>query len=586
MPMMQPSAIGQPSFFYYNPDPSNDHRQHGHFSQHPSAGHEDVMVQKTHQYYHPGMMMMQNPHMYPRVHHRPVLASPQPMQQRIGVLASSEHASLSLNTQCSTPGMKVNPATPALSAASGSSSSPSTCSIMPTPATGSFLGSNIIEGVKEGCEGDVNNEILAGGDFTRTCSPPLTPVFIHPPSLTASQATDLLSINSCPSLSPSPSPGPQSVTSDTGTNFCNPRNLLVNSTQSAQLVLDNFPPLPTLCSGDDEEHKLILGGEYSITKPDLYMPKTFESTFHGLSNLDSLSDLDSDNEFLTDLTRFENPYFASNKRRKLELVPSEDDSLLSDDSFDDFGETEQFASAGLMSPPESDMSPTEPDIKAKVPKKSRSPPKRTTKKTPGRAVTAESESTATHTVDTNDASENKGSSVQGSAAGSTDDNTATPHTPASTTSGNPTARRGRKQSLTDDPSKQFVCTLCSRRFRRQEHLKRHYRSLHTHDKPFKCAECGKQFSRSDNLSQHARTHGSGAITLGVLEEGELPPHENGEGVDQTEALGNRLFDAAVAAAGQSSSSSSASSVGSQRDSTSPTPSTEAAKTMKKRKRED
>ena len=32
-----------------------------------------------------------------------------------------------------------------------------------------------IEGVKEGCEGDVQSEILAGGDWTRCCSPPLTP---------------------------------------------------------------------------------------------------------------------------------------------------------------------------------------------------------------------------------------------------------------------------------------------------------------------------------------------------------------------------------------------------------------------------
>lgn len=85
----------------------------------------------------------------------------------------------------------------------------------------------------------------------------------------------------------------------------------------------------------------------------------------------------------------------------------------------------------------------------------------------------------------------------------------------------PVVRRGRKQSLTDDPSKTFVCNLCSRRFRRQEHLKRHYRSLHTQDKPFSCGECGKKFSRSDNLSQHARTHGSGAIVMGLLEEGEV-----------------------------------------------------------------
>lgn len=85
----------------------------------------------------------------------------------------------------------------------------------------------------------------------------------------------------------------------------------------------------------------------------------------------------------------------------------------------------------------------------------------------------------------------------------------------------PVVRRGRKQSLTDDPSKTFVCNLCSRRFRRQEHLKRHYRSLHTQDKPFSCGECGKKFSRSDNLSQHARTHGSGAVVIGLLEDGEI-----------------------------------------------------------------
>jgi DNA-directed RNA polymerase subunit RPC12/RpoP len=70
--------------------------------------------------------------------------------------------------------------------------------------------------------------------------------------------------------------------------------------------------------------------------------------------------------------------------------------------------------------------------------------------------------------------------------------------------------------LTEDPSKTFVCTLCSRRFRRQEHLKRHYRSLHTHDKPFECTDCGKKFSRSDNLSQHQRTHGAGTMVMGVL----------------------------------------------------------------------
>jgi len=105
-------------------------------------------------------------------------------------------------------------------------------------------------------------------------------------------------------------------------------------------------------------------------------------------------------------------------------------------------------------------------------------------------------------------------------------------------------RRGRKQSLTDDPSKTFACQLCSRRFRRQEHLKRHYRSLHTGEKPFECQDCGKKFSRSDNLAQHQRTHGSGSIVMGVLDTSVIPvaqshfPHD-------VQTMGAILYDAAL-----------------------------------------
>lgn len=67
-------------------------------------------------------------------------------------------------------------------------------------------------------------------------------------------------------------------------------------------------------------------------------------------------------------------------------------------------------------------------------------------------------------------------------------------------------RRGRKPTLEYDPAKQFVCSYCRRRFKRQEHLKRHVRSLHTNEKPYDCELCGKKFSRTDNLAQHVRTH--------------------------------------------------------------------------------
>ncbi|TQS31790.1 hypothetical protein Golomagni_07917, partial [Golovinomyces magnicellulatus] len=130
-----------------------------------------------------------------------------------------------------------------------------------------------------------------------------------------------------------------------------------------------------------------------------------------------------------------------------------------------------------------------------------------------------------------------------------------------TPSGSATTRRGRKQSLTDDPSKTFVCELCNRRFRRQEHLKRHYRSLHTHDKPFECNECGKKFSRSDNLAQHARTHGSGAIVMNLIEEGgEMPNYDANPmpppGTEDYQHYGKVLFQIASEVPGSGSDQSS------------------------------
>jgi hypothetical protein len=75
------------------------------------------------------------------------------------------------------------------------------------------------------------------------------------------------------------------------------------------------------------------------------------------------------------------------------------------------------------------------------------------------------------------------------------------HLASSTLSG---AHCDRQLPLNKSQSTVFTCSLCSRRFNRQEHLKRHCQSLHTHDKPFKCDTCDKRFSRSDNLAQHRR----------------------------------------------------------------------------------
>lgn len=89
--------------------------------------------------------------------------------------------------------------------------------------------------------------------------------------------------------------------------------------------------------------------------------------------------------------------------------------------------------------------------------------------------------------------------------------------------------RGRKENKAADMldlSKIFLCTHCTRRFKRQEHLKRHFRSLHTFDKPYDCHICHKKFSRSDNLNQHLKIH--------KLEEEELARREGlgGDGTEQ------------------------------------------------------
>ncbi|EGW33944.1 uncharacterized protein SPAPADRAFT_59332 [Spathaspora passalidarum NRRL Y-27907] len=69
--------------------------------------------------------------------------------------------------------------------------------------------------------------------------------------------------------------------------------------------------------------------------------------------------------------------------------------------------------------------------------------------------------------------------------------------------------RGRKENKEADmvdETKIYLCNYCSRRFKRHEHLKRHFRSLHTFEKPYDCSICHKKFSRSDNLNQHLKIH--------------------------------------------------------------------------------
>ncbi|KAI9812818.1 MAG: hypothetical protein M1832_000334 [Thelocarpon impressellum] len=669
-------SMGQSPFFYYNPDPKPDHRQHGHFSPHPNGLPSAVQLQQFHNLQaasDPAMspaatvpsssqVQLHTKALYNQVHMNAAaaaaapVASPRPLYQRPTLLVHDGATLLGLDTDCVNADLYGFPSTPALSS-SGSAvgSPPSTCGILPTPIGGNaFFGLDGLEGVKQGCEGEVQSENLAGGDWTSMGSPPMTPgechprettlelaprllvvssltlneeppltvlgrptVFIHPPSVTASHVPDLLSTNACPSLSPSPSPLPRSsVSSDAEFDFCDPRELTVASQGDVTIrsLSADFPALPTLCAGDDEEHKFMLGaGEpfAAHVKPSAAELDGFAFAAHSVSTLgalpvfDELSELDSEDDFVNGLVDFtpaaeSGVQYLGNKRQRTEPERFDHDSFLSEDELDEFE-----VHAGLPSPPGSAASPHVFDDGAAMKLKRKSQPR-----TPKQAASDSEGSDVDSLVELSRAKSVPSSPYNGASRGETaqgqQQDASGAQRSSSTASGRsassdgnavgsgsdgappvqaPVNRRGRKQSLTEDPSKTFVCELCSRRFRRQEHLKRHYRSLHTQDKPFECHECGKKFSRSDNLSQHARTHGSGAIVMGVLEDGEMPDDDQGEPLGDADAaaLGAVLFEAAHAAAGSTTSSSSLSNMG--RDSTSPTPS-EDRDGRKKRKRED
>lgn len=398
-------------------------------------------------------------------------------------------------------------------------------------------------------------------------------------------ASELLSVASCPSLSPSPSPYPKSVISEQDFDFCDPRNLTVDSgaspttTQLKTVIRTEFPPLPTLCAGDDEEHRYMLGGE-GFTKSTEIHTRLFDfsapATHDGLPTFDQLSDLDSEEDFVNGLVNFpstDNAQFFGTKRQCTssgsDFVSLDNEPFISEDDFEDFDEfedSEQFATACLPSPPASGF-----ESKVKKEKRNKKSKKVRCEEDSSefdnlvrsRKYTVPMDSASGSPAQESSTEQQQQQSTAPSQSGSetTAANNGGQDTGAGSDAGNATQqpstnRRGRKQSLTEDPSKTFVCEICNRRFRRQEHLKRHYRSLHTHDKPFECHECGKKFSRSDNLSQHARTHGSGAIVMGVLEDGELPddhPESASEG-EHIQSMGNILYRVAAGVAGSESSS--------------------------------
>jgi len=185
-------AMGQSPFFYYNPDPKSNNRQHGNFSQQPS----NVQVSMYHQQQHfqpmhsmpstpiysrpssscsqPPMYQQMYNHGYP-MNMTPIV-SPRPMYHKPTIMIQ-EHAAprLMIESNMHESDMYYYPATPPLSASGSVISSPGSCDILHTPINPIFYDLGGFEGVKEGCEGEVQSENLAGNEWARCGSPPMTP---------------------------------------------------------------------------------------------------------------------------------------------------------------------------------------------------------------------------------------------------------------------------------------------------------------------------------------------------------------------------------------------------------------------------
>ncbi|KAL1837959.1 hypothetical protein VTJ49DRAFT_3230 [Mycothermus thermophilus] len=449
---MTSQPLSGPAFFFYAPEGTAEGRQQGRFI--PQMPMLPVVppLPSTPVYSRPGSSCSQPP-LLPKAPANtnnttaPMTVLPSALTPLASPMPIAIKPSIVLDTELGEIESLYSPATPPLSSSASSASgsvinSPSSCAdALQTPLNPMFSG---LDG-KDLCDMDGELEPFPSLDWTGCASPPLTPVFL-PSNIQAtktaplsSQSLDRLSPPStCPSLSPSPSPYARSVSSD---DFCDPRNLTVGTVNST--LAPEFSALPTLCAGEDEDQKFVLRGATPCISPESSFD--FQSQLCDGLSFDGFSDLDSEDDFVNGLVNL-----GGDDAETALLTPP---ASLSDDS-------DSRAKRQKKNGPTPSMSTVAESAAASQAGSTQS------QSPPSQQDTASSAATETKNgSESNSGSENAGPS-------------------SSTALPAPTSRRGRKQSLTEDPSKTFVCDLCNRRFRRQEHLKRHYRSLHTQEKPF------------------------------------------------------------------------------------------------------
>ncbi|KAF8431155.1 hypothetical protein BGX38DRAFT_356280 [Terfezia claveryi] len=511
------------SFFYYTPDPSPA-GQHGHFLPHPN-GISEATTPADSPISYPSAMVFSRPSSsqlnIPQLKTTlPMVLSPIPSNACLSPSALKKQGGLLTPSSPTFFGMDGNdvyfcPPTPTLTSSSTASTSPMVLTASPWS-------------LDEGCGGTITPlELLPGdcGDWRHT--PPLTPVHPYPPSLVPSNSPTIM-LSACPSLSPS-----SDTASSPEFDFCDPRTLTYPTPSPQESGKEN-PALPSL--SDDGSFMLASDGvELKVEDMDFN---------RGLAFLDDNTDFESEDDFVGLIVPLSSiDTYLLDKPQEI----TDGSEISWEDGFDSFSDNDSNfdeISAILAQPLPSTRSSVEPAAPtAKKQKTHRRKPATKVKSDPYDSeidpldkiiMDAKRNGFPEEAIDVEYLTPSSCRSEKSISPECSDlcDSNGSPHNHQATTilKDAPVVRRGRKQSLTDDPSKTFVCNLCSRRFRRQEHLKRHFRSLHTQDKPFSCGECGKKFSRSDNLSQHARTHGSGAVVMGLLEDGEIV---DGEGLDGT-----------------------------------------------------
>lgn len=186
-----PTMLSESPFFYYNPDPKPEHRHHGHFSPHPQLQPSHITFPQR-QYQDlimpfPSHLLYQRP-ASPDCHVSPYqptpyvpdcmitpATSPQSVYRKPAVFVQSDSL-YGQPMEADLRSFHCSPATPPFSTSGSSTNSPpSTYCVLPSSANQAYFPVEGLKGVKQGCEGEVFTEILAGAAWARQGSPPMSP---------------------------------------------------------------------------------------------------------------------------------------------------------------------------------------------------------------------------------------------------------------------------------------------------------------------------------------------------------------------------------------------------------------------------